>query len=129
MSSLVVRKIIGAGGYGHVYHASWNGRKAAVKKFYVFQDDVRQSAAIQREISILEKLRYRYIIQFYGTTYHEGKLVLIMDYAEGGNLKRAIDGRRVTDWPTKIRIAQEIVRGLAYIHHEGVIHRDLKSLN
>ncbi|KAF9970208.1 copper transport protein ctr1, partial [Actinomortierella ambigua] len=129
MSSLVVRNAIGAGGYGHVYHASWKGRKAAVKKFFVVQDEVRQSAAIQREIDILKKLADRHVIQFYGTTYHEDMLVLIMDYAEGGSLKRAIDGRRVTDWPTKKRIAQEIVRGLTYIHHEGVIHRDLKSLN
>ncbi|KAF9972425.1 hypothetical protein BGZ73_004446, partial [Actinomortierella ambigua] len=52
-----------------------------------------------------------------------------MDYAEGGSLKRAIDGGRITDWTDKKRIAQEIVRGLAYIHHEGVIHRDLKSMN
>ncbi|KAF9976351.1 copper transport protein ctr1 [Actinomortierella ambigua] len=129
MSSLVVRNVIGAGGYGHVYHASWKGRKAAVKKFFVVREEVRQSAAIQREIDILKSLVDRHVIQFYGTAYHEGMLVLIMDYAEGGSLKRAIDSRRVTDWPTKKRVAQEIVRGLAYIHHEGVIHRDLKSLN
>ncbi|KAF9967576.1 copper transport protein ctr1, partial [Actinomortierella ambigua] len=128
-SSLVVRNILGAGGYGHVYHASWNGRRVAVKKFFVVQNEVRQSAAIQREVDILKKLVDRHIIQFYGTAYHEGMLVLIMDYAEGGSLKHAIDSRRVADWSTKKRIAQEIVRGLAYIHHEGVIHRDLKSLN
>ncbi|KAF9975792.1 hypothetical protein BGZ73_000383 [Actinomortierella ambigua] len=128
-TSLVVRNTIGAGGYGQVYHASWNGRTAAVKKFFVVQDDIRQSAAIQHEIDMLEKLRYRHIIQFYGTTYHEGMLVLVMDYAEGGSLKSAIDGRRITDWATKKRVAQEIVRGLAYIHHEKVLHRDLKSMN
>ncbi|KAF9974421.1 copper transport protein ctr1 [Actinomortierella ambigua] len=129
VTSLVVRNPIGAGAYGCVYHASWKGRTAALKKLFVVQEEARQSDAIQREIEILEKLRYRHIIQFYGADYHEGMLVLIMDYAEGGSLKQAIDGRRVTDWPTKNRIAQEIVRGLAYIHHEGVIHRDLKSMN
>ncbi|KAF9974197.1 hypothetical protein BGZ73_002450 [Actinomortierella ambigua] len=129
LSSLIVRNIIGAGGYGHVYRASWEGREAAVKKFFVVQDDVRQSAAIQREIDIMKTLVDRHVIQFYGTAYHEGMLVLIMDYAEGGCLKRAIDGGRVTDWSTKTRIAQEIARGLAYIHHNGIIHRDLKSMN
>ncbi|KAF9974328.1 hypothetical protein BGZ73_002284, partial [Actinomortierella ambigua] len=128
-SSLIVRNIIGVGGYGHVYHASGKGRKAAVKKFFVVQDDVRQSAAIQREIDIMKTLVDRHIIQFYGTAHHKGMLVLIMDYAEGGSLKRAIDGGRIIDWSTKKRIAQEIVRGLAYIHHEEVIHRDLKSMN
>ncbi|KAG0250836.1 copper transport protein ctr1 [Actinomortierella ambigua] len=129
MSSLVIHSLIGAGAYGHVYHASWKERRVAVKKFYVVQDDVHQIAAIQREVEILKTLAYRHIIQFYGTTYHEGMLLLIMDYAEGGSLQRAITARRLTDWPTKIRIAHEIARGLAYIHHEGVIHRDLKSGN
>ncbi|KAF9969279.1 copper transport protein ctr1 [Actinomortierella ambigua] len=129
MSSLVIRNNLGSGEYGHVYLASWKGRNVAVKKFFVVQDDVLQSAAIQSEIDILKTLADRHIIQFYGTTYHEGMLVLIMDYAEGGSLKNAIDGRRLTDWPTRNRVAQEIVRGLAYIHHEGVIHRDLKSMN
>ncbi|KAF9975721.1 hypothetical protein BGZ73_000523 [Actinomortierella ambigua] len=103
--------------------------KAAVKKFFVVQEDVRQSAAIQHEIAILKTLVDRHVIQFYGTAYHEGMLPLIMEYAEGGSLKRAIDGRRVTDWRTKKRLAQEVAYGLAYIYLEGVIHRDLKSMN
>ncbi|KAG0263917.1 hypothetical protein DFQ27_001569 [Actinomortierella ambigua] len=129
MSSLIVRSLIGAGGYGHVYHASWKGRRVAIKKFFVVKDDVRQTAAIQHEIDMLKALVDRHIIQFYGTTYHEGMLVIIMDYAEGGSLQRAINGGRISDWSTKTRISQEIARGLAYIHHERVIHRDLKSLN
>ncbi|KAF9975723.1 hypothetical protein BGZ73_000525 [Actinomortierella ambigua] len=101
--------VIGSGGYGHVYHASWKGRTAAVKKFFVAQEDVNHSDAIRREIDILKTLVDRHIIQFYGTDYHEGSLVLIMDYAEGGCLKNAIDSGRVTDWPAKMRVAQEIV--------------------
>ncbi|KAG0263906.1 hypothetical protein DFQ27_001558, partial [Actinomortierella ambigua] len=129
MSSLVVHSPLGAGAYGQVYHATWKGRKVAVKKFFVAQNDVHQTAAIQREVELLQTLIDRHIIQFYGTTSYEGMLVLIMDYAEGGSLQGAIASRRLSDWPTKTRIAHEIARGLAYIHHEGVIHRDLKSLN
>ncbi|KAF9158935.1 hypothetical protein DFQ26_007099, partial [Actinomortierella ambigua] len=128
-SSLNVCSLIGSGAYGRVYSAFWKGRKVAVKKFSVAQTDTSRTAAIQREIEILRELADRHIIQFYGTAFHEGKLVLIMDYADGGSLERAINTRRLGDWSTKTRIAQEIARGLAYIHHEGIIHRDLKSMN
>ncbi|KAF9970699.1 hypothetical protein BGZ73_006553 [Actinomortierella ambigua] len=102
--------------------------------------------AIQREIQTLQRLFYRHIIQFYGTTYHEGDLVVLTDLAQGGSLKSAIEhaasssavaatttGREVAypvlDWPTRERFVQEMASGLAYIHSEGVLHLDLKSEN
>ncbi|KAG0251776.1 hypothetical protein DFQ27_008558, partial [Actinomortierella ambigua] len=80
---------------------------------------------------MLDTLRDRHIIQFYGTRYHKGMLVLIMDYAEGGSLAKAIDRSRLghDDWPTKTRLAQEMARGLYYIHQNNIVHRDLKSAN
>ncbi|KAG0233964.1 hypothetical protein BGW41_001262, partial [Actinomortierella wolfii] len=126
-SPLSIGKFIGAGGYGSVYHARLGTRKVAIKEFSVTEDEAHQ-ANIRQEIDLLEKLRDRYIIQFYGTTYHENKLVLVMDFAEGGSLQRAIE-RRQLDWPNKIRIAQEIIQGLAFIHHQNILHRDLKSGN
>ncbi|KAG0223128.1 hypothetical protein BGW41_005703, partial [Actinomortierella wolfii] len=118
---------IGAGAYGEVFHARWGKRRVAIKKFRVTQAEVGHES-IKREVQLLERLRDRHIIQFYGTTYHDGMLVLVMDYADGGSLQGAIK-KRILDWPNKIRIAQEIARGLDYIHQEKILHRDLKSGN
>ncbi|KAF9975957.1 hypothetical protein BGZ73_000183 [Actinomortierella ambigua] len=128
MASLSIGNFIGAGGYGSVYHARWGTRKVAIKKFAVTHDEALQATDIQQEIALLERLRDRHIIQFYGKTFHEDKLVLVMDYADGGSLQRAIKRRRL-GWPDRMRIAQEIIQGLAYIHHENILHRDLKSAN
>ncbi|KAG0234249.1 hypothetical protein BGW42_006754, partial [Actinomortierella wolfii] len=122
-------KVVGSGAYGTVYQTYWEKRRVAVKKVQVTQGEVRRIAVIQNEINILQKLKHRHIIQFFDTTYHENMLVLIMDYAEGGSLSQAIEDGRVADWETKTRIAQEIVRGLDYIHYKGILHRDLKSHN
>ncbi|KAF9159544.1 hypothetical protein DFQ26_006417 [Actinomortierella ambigua] len=129
MSSLIVGSYVGGGSYGRVYNAEWEGRKVAIKKFVLSYDEMDTTLAMKQEIKMLELLVDRHIIQFYGTTHYEGQLVLVMDYAEGGSLEQAILARRTTEWPTKIRIVQETVRGLAYIHHKGVLHRDLKSMN
>ncbi|KAG0248177.1 hypothetical protein DFQ27_001108, partial [Actinomortierella ambigua] len=82
----------------------------------------RVTAAIQSEVEILKPLAYRHITQFYGTTHLGGMRVLIMEDTAGGSLQHAITYRKLPDWPTKTRIAQEIARGLACIHHEGDIH-------
>ncbi|KAG0254926.1 hypothetical protein DFQ27_006576, partial [Actinomortierella ambigua] len=119
---------IGAGAYGKVYHAYWHGRKVAIKQFTMAQANAASEIAIQREVRLLESLRDKHIIQFYGTTEYEGQLVLVMEYAEGGSLDGAIQSCQL-DWATKMRIAQEVVRGLAFIHHQDVLHRDLKSMN
>ncbi|KAG0245069.1 hypothetical protein BGW41_004326 [Actinomortierella wolfii] len=127
-SSLTIGALIGSGAYGSVYHARWATRRVAIKKFNVGLQEVQLDTEIQQEIQMLRRLQDRHIIQFYGITYHEDKLVLVMDYAEGGSLQGAIK-KRVLSWTTKRRIALEMARGLAYIHHEGVLHRDLKSGN
>ncbi|KAF9976760.1 hypothetical protein BGZ73_007895 [Actinomortierella ambigua] len=134
MSSLVLDKLIGTGAYGSVYHGRWEGRPVAIKKFHISRQEVvntADTASLQREIQLLSGLRDKHIIQFYGTTFDENDmLVLAMEYAAGGSLHGAINGGEwVRDWPTKIRIAQEMVRGISYIHHKQIIHRDLKSLN
>ncbi|KAG0252561.1 hypothetical protein DFQ27_007993 [Actinomortierella ambigua] len=127
-ATLSIGTLIGAGAYGQVFNARWGKRRVAIKKFHVSKADVKQELTIQTEVQLLERLRDRHIIQFYGTTYHDGMLILVMDYADGGSLQGAIK-RGTLDWPAKIRIAQEIVRGLDYIHQENVLHRDLKSGN
>ncbi|KAF9157577.1 hypothetical protein DFQ26_008594 [Actinomortierella ambigua] len=125
--SLKLGKCIGQGGYGTVYHARLGSQSCAVKQVMLTRLEYQQ-IAIQQEVHILERLRHRYIIQFYRTEYLDGKLAIVMDYAEGGSLTAAILRRRL-DWPAKQRIAQEIVRGLEYMHSENVLHRDLKSGN
>ncbi|KAG0257413.1 hypothetical protein DFQ27_005157 [Actinomortierella ambigua] len=126
-AGLVVGKIIGSGSFGTVYQGRWQTRRVAIKVVHVKHDAVN-SRVVRREIALLERLQHRHIIQFYGTASYNDNLVLIMDYAEGGSLQSAIV-RHMLDWPTRVRIAQEIARGLAYLHHEYIIHRDLKSAN
>ncbi|KAF9161367.1 hypothetical protein DFQ26_004638 [Actinomortierella ambigua] len=132
---LILGKLIGSGGYGSVYHGRYNLRRVAVKKFdFTEQDAKLAAAAVKLEIDLLERLRDRYIIQFYATAYHENRLVLIMEFADGGSLKGAIESGRLDvagngAWDEKMRISRDIARGLHFIHAQKILHRDLKSAN
>ncbi|KAG0226391.1 hypothetical protein BGW42_003663 [Actinomortierella wolfii] len=127
-SSLKLGSEVGSGSYGTVYRGRFAERKAAFKKFRISQNE-GEHEAIQREVQMLAGLKCRHIIQFIGTTYHNGAFVLVTDFAEGGNLKRAIEKDTLPDWATRERISQEIASGLAYLHYNHILHRDLKSAN
>ncbi|KAG0251816.1 Cell cycle serine/threonine-protein kinase cdc5/MSD2 [Actinomortierella ambigua] len=129
--SLLVRgKLLGSGGYGSVYKAYWGNQPCAVKTFFLTQSELAQQS-IQTEISFHQKLRHRHIIQFYRTHEEHGCTYLLMELAENGSLEHAITKGHlaVDDWTTKRRLASEIAQGLAFIHQEGIVHRDLKSAN
>ncbi|KAF8977196.1 hypothetical protein BGZ52_007268, partial [Haplosporangium bisporale] len=95
--------------YGEVYLAKWGSQPCAAKRFFVNQSEFHR-AAIQSEIAILQDLRHRHIVQFYRTHNHDdGHSYLIMDLAEKGSLTSVIEsGTLSSDWPTKIRLADEI---------------------
>ncbi|KAG0249497.1 hypothetical protein DFQ27_009971, partial [Actinomortierella ambigua] len=120
---------IGSGAYGGVYHARWKGNKVAIKRYLLTADEADQSRVIQHEINAVQRLVHRHIIRFHDAADYQGQLVLITDYADGGSLQQAIEGRRVADWSIKERIAHEMAQGLDYMHSIGVLHRDLRSSN
>ncbi|KAF9131463.1 hypothetical protein BGW39_001776 [Mortierella sp. 14UC] len=133
-SLLAIENLIGTGAYGAVYKARWGGQPVAAKSFFHSQSDLYEKA-IQKETSVLQRLRHRHIIQFYRAHEQDGHIFLIMDLAEKGSLASVINTKSgggkdlLLDWPTKTRLAHEMARGLEYIHQEGVLHRDLKSAN
>ena len=49
-----------------------------------------------------------------------------MEYCEKSTLRTAIDSELFHDKTRIWRLFREIVEGLAYIHQQGIIHRDLK---
>ncbi|KAF9158696.1 hypothetical protein DFQ26_007348 [Actinomortierella ambigua] len=124
--SLRLGKCVGEGGFGAVYIGMWHGQRCAVKQFHLRGQD----KLIQQEIAHVKNLRHRHIIQFLATETYEGSLVMITDFAEGGTLQSAIQDKRLGEgWAKKDEIAKEIAKGLAYIHSNKIIHRDLKSGN
>ncbi|KAG0234201.1 hypothetical protein BGW42_006839 [Actinomortierella wolfii] len=123
---LTLGECIGQGSIGEVYAARWNGAPVAAKKFLLRGQD----ALIQTEVGLIQDLRHQHIIDFVDLVTHQGCLYMLTDYADGGSLQTLIDtAPSQLTWPAKSLIAHEIAKGLAYIHSQRLLHRDLKSSN
>lgn len=130
---LSLQEIIGVGGFGKVYRGTWRGELVAVKAARQDPDeDISVTAQnVKQEARLFSMLTHPNIIALKGVCLQEPNLCLIMEYASGGPLSRALAGRRI---PPHILVnwAVQIAKGMLYLHSEAivpVIHRDLKSNN
>ncbi|KAM6916320.1 mitogen-activated protein kinase kinase kinase 21 isoform 2-T2 [Xenentodon cancila] len=132
-SELVIEEIIGVGGFGKVYRGTWKDQEVAVKAARQDPDEdiTATAASVKQEAKLFSMLQHPNIIKLEGVCLEEPNLCLVMEYARGGTLNRALTGRRI---PPHILVnwAVQIARGMHYLHEEAVvpiIHRDLKSSN
>ncbi|KAG0306899.1 hypothetical protein BGZ98_001493 [Dissophora globulifera] len=114
---------MGRRAFAEVYWWIKDGTQMAVKRIRVTDGG---AADIARETDIVSRLAHKHIIQCYGIGRDANYVYIVTDYAEGGNLK---DAAPSLDWENKKRIVAEVALGLAYLHSQDVIHRDIKGAN
>uniref|UniRef100_H3A7S0 mitogen-activated protein kinase kinase kinase n=2 Tax=Latimeria chalumnae TaxID=7897 RepID=H3A7S0_LATCH len=132
-NELVLKEIIGVGGFGKVYRGTWKGVEVAVKAARQDPDeDITVTAEnVRQEAKLFALLKHLNIIQLEGVCLQEPNLCLVMEYARGGSLNRALSLRRISPH-ILVNWAVQIAKGMQYLHEETVvpiIHRDLKSSN
>ena len=96
------------------------------------------------EVGVMMRLRHPRIVAFLGA----GEIIdpplpgddvprvgvfVMLEFAAGGDLTHrlaaAANSTTKFPWKDRIQCAVDIAEGMAFIHYEGFIHRDLKSLN
>ncbi|XP_051630492.1 mitogen-activated protein kinase kinase kinase 11-like [Manacus candei] len=127
---LRLEEVIGAGGFGRVFRGTWRGQVVAVK---AARGDAGAAgaASLRREARLYARLRHPNVVALRAVCLEPPHLCLVMEFAAGGPLSRALAGRRVPpavllDW------ARQVARGMRYLHAGTpvpLIHRDLKSSN
>ncbi|XP_061073140.1 mitogen-activated protein kinase kinase kinase 10 [Conger conger] len=132
-AELRLEEVIGAGGFGKVYKGAWRGEEVAVKAARQDPDeDISVTAEnVRQEARLFWMLRHPNIISLRGMCLKEPNLCLVMEYARGGALNRALAGRRVSP-RVLVNWAVQIATGMDYLHNHTIvpiIHRDLKSSN
>lgn len=104
-----------------------------MKRIIIDLNDNEQNTKNNNEISVFKSIHHPNLIQYIESFIHKDKLIIIMEYADGGDLSRVVQKHREskeyinesTIWKYFIQLFQ----GLRYIHSKKIIHRDIKCQN
>jgi serine/threonine protein kinase len=70
-------------------------------------------------VEILSQIRHRNIIQFYGVSQANPDFFIVTEYAENGSLYEHLHNKdEQISLERTIKWAQQIARGVAYLHYE-----------
>ena len=86
---------------------------------------------VLQEIQLLRKLDHRNVVRLLEVFENESAIYLVMEYMDRGDLYTLLKAQkkgRLSEIQTKPLFFQ-ILRGLEYIHSQGVLHRDIKLDN
>lgn len=122
---------IGKGGFGTVYRA-FNvdtGQTVAIKQISLDSIPKDQLAGIRMEIDLLKKLRHDHIVTYLGSFNTKNHLNIVLEYMESGSLQAIV--KKFGTFPEQLVVLylKQVLDGLAYLHEQGVIHRDIKGAN
>ncbi len=128
-SELEIGKRIGSGACSSVHIATHKntGESYAVKIFNVY--DRERTLQLKQELEILLEMKCEAMATFYGAFYNEGSIGVILEFMDLGSLDNLMDSRvRISD-QVLAAITYQTAWGLAYLHYDNNMHRDLKPGN
>eukprot|EP01012_Entosiphon_sulcatum_P067632 TRINITY_DN9740_c0_g1_i1.p1 TRINITY_DN9740_c0_g1~~TRINITY_DN9740_c0_g1_i1.p1 ORF type:complete len:388 (-),score=88.43 TRINITY_DN9740_c0_g1_i1:165-1328(-) len=124
--------VIGKGTFGQTTLVRRDGRTLIAKSLRLGQLTERDRRNAFQEAEILQRCRHPNIIAFVDAFTHSNVLYIIQEYADGGDLLRAINAQAQIGYFSERRvkiITAQLCMGLRYLHGRKVLHRDLKTEN
>ena len=141
--SYTLTKRLGHGSFGQVYEAVYvpTSQLVAIKQIALEDSaDVgngdahvshpQELSEIQREIASLTQCQdCERVTRYYGSFVKKYTLWVVMELLDGGSVASLLQKSGPLSDPAAAVICHELVHGLAYLHGQGIIHRDLKAAN
>ncbi|CAM1154839.1 PRKAA1 (predicted) [Pycnogonum litorale] len=81
------------------------------------------------EIRILKSLHHPHIIQLYRSITTPDLIIMLTEYASGGDLVEYVSNHGKLEEPEARRLFQQLMSAVDYCHRHMVVHRDLKLDN
>ncbi|KAI9773343.1 MAG: hypothetical protein M1840_007558 [Geoglossum simile] len=132
-------QLIGKGTYGRVYLGmnATTGDFLAVKQVEVNRaaagadkDRIKEMvAALDQEIDTMQHLDHVNIVQYLGCERKDYSISIFLEYISGGSVGSCLRKHGKFEESVVRSLTRQTLDGLAYLHREGILHRDLKADN
>jgi len=126
-----IDELVTEGGMASVFRGTdeRTGKPVAIKIPHAqYEMDVLFYDRFHREADIGRKMNHPGVVKVLPAE-DDGRVCMVMEWVEGRPLRKILDEEKKLSAERAERIAIRICEALAYIHANGVVHRDLKPDN
>ncbi|TVR14190.1 MAG: serine/threonine protein kinase [Planctomycetota bacterium] len=135
LGQYLLRSRLGEGGMGVVYRA-WDerGQRDVAVKVLTHHSSKREArqrlmTRFLREGQAAASVTHPNVVTIYESGIHEQTAFLAMELVNGASLGQVLDESHIIEADKVAKIGAAIARGMAAIHTQGIVHRDIKPDN
>ncbi|CAN6309211.1 unnamed protein product [Urochloa humidicola] len=128
-------KLLGSGTFGCVYEATnrHTGALCAMKEVNIIPEDAKSVESLkqlEQEIKFLSQFKHENIVQYYGSETTEDRFYIYLEYVHPGSIHKYVHQHCGSLTESVIRnFTRHILKGLAFLHSQKIMHRDIKGAN
>ena len=137
-------RTIGRGAYGQVYKGidASSKKVVAIKEISLAGVLEKDLTLVTGEVDLLSSLRHENVVRYIEAIRDDHHLYIVLEYCENGSLASALKSFSssnsisggiggVGPFPESLAAVYvfHVLKGLRYLHEQGVIHRDVKGAN
>ncbi|KAK7049491.1 kinase subunit of RNA polymerase II carboxy-terminal domain kinase I [Paramarasmius palmivorus] len=122
---------VGEGTFGKVYKArnTATGAHVALKRIRMEAEKEGFPVTAMREIKLLQSLRHNNVIRLHEMMVSSGSVYMVFEYMDH-DLTGVLSQTQFAFSKAHLKsLCHQMLAGLGYLHHKGVIHRDIKGSN
>lgn len=127
--SLELEKKLGAGQFGDVWLATYNGHTQVAVK--TMKPGTMSPEAFLEEANLMKTLQHDRLVRLHAVVTQEEPIYIITEYMEKGSLLdflKSQEGNHLA-LPQLIDFSAQIAEGMWFIEQKNYIHRDLRAAN
>nr|XP_053632557.1 serine/threonine-protein kinase Nek8-like [Cherax quadricarinatus] len=134
MNNYETIQAIGRGAYGNVYlyRRLSDHKQVVIKKIPLESITKVECELTKNEVRVLSMLQHPNIIEYYENYLENNTMMIVMEYAPGGNLYDYLRLRgegNLLQEEDVLHLFCQLVLGMQHIHESNILHRDIKSNN
>ncbi|NXS25793.1 M3K19 kinase, partial [Pomatostomus ruficeps] len=127
-------EVLGKGAYGTVYCGlTSQGQLIAVKQVGLDASDPltteKEYQKFHEEVDLLKTLKHVNIVTYLGTCLEDNVLSIFMEFVPGGSISSILNRFGPLPEVVLCKYTKQILQGVAYLHDNRVVHRDIKGNN
>jgi serine/threonine protein kinase len=132
---LTVDQLLGQGAFSKVHKGIWKSKEkgeiqVAVKQCCILESSAERRSMLLAELKALCKVDCDCLVRFEGAFLKQDSVFVIMEYMDRGSLEQLLHSKPPFLSSTFVATAAfQMLWGLSYLHHERVLHRDIKPGN